>query len=116
MADATIRKLCRHKPAVRIILLYQFSVHAGDLAAQKTRRIDQVTPVPQQIVGLPVSFWIAFRSLRFGALDDQWLDICSLHIPRSRVAIPRFKRQSRSHLLVNEATRKCYAGIESLHR
>ena len=69
MADATIRKLCRHKPAVRIILLYQFGVHAGDLAAQKPRRICQVTPVPQEIIGLPVSFWIAFRALRFGALD-----------------------------------------------
>src|SRR5271167_549760 len=115
MANATIRKICRNEPAVRIILLHQFGANSGDLAAQKPCSINQVTPMPQQIVGLPVSFWIALRPLRFGALDDQWLYICGLHISRSRVAIPGFDRKSGSHLLVNEATRKRYTGIKSFH-
>src|SRR6516165_6734738 len=115
MAGAAVLKICRHEPAVRIILLHQFSVHAGDRAAEKPCSIDQVTSMAQQIVGFPVSFRIPCRPLRLGALYDQRLHIRGLSISRSRVAIPGLECKPGSHLLVNEATRKRYTGIEAFH-
>src|SRR6266567_8422643 len=75
-----------------------------------------MTPMAEEIVGFPVSFGVAFRTLRVGALYEQRLQIGGLGISGSRIAIPGFDRKPASHLLINETTRKRYTGIEPLHR
>jgi hypothetical protein len=40
MANAAVRKICCNEPAIRIILLHQFGVDAGNLTAQKPRSVN----------------------------------------------------------------------------
>lgn len=103
------------EPAIRAETLVQTRLDLGNLAAEVTRRIDQVASMSQHVIAPLASLRIPRRADRRPAGDDSWLDRVCHRVAVRRIAVPGFEREHGAHLSVDEMARRSETGVEALH-